>query len=78
LQNKILKQNFSKNFNFKAEDNVPADKLSEKNMKKIFFLHPESYRRKESDPELDPDPDPHQDVTDPQHSYTVNKLIPGL
>jgi hypothetical protein len=49
----------------------------------FFFFHPSNQRRKESNPELDPepdskpdplvrstdpgDPDPHQNVTDPQH-----------
>jgi hypothetical protein len=28
LQNKILTQNISKKFNFKTEDNVPADKFN--------------------------------------------------
>ncbi len=28
------------NLIFKNEDNVPAGKLKEKNMKKIIFLHP--------------------------------------
>jgi hypothetical protein len=38
------------------EDNVPAGKLQEKNMKKlIIFLYPQSHWRKASDPELDPD-----------------------
>ncbi len=40
----------------KTEDNVPVGRLLEKNMKKIFFCIPKSHLRKESDPELDPDP----------------------
>ncbi len=36
-----------------TEDNVPAGKLKEK---KFIFLHHWSHCRKESDPELDPDP----------------------
>ncbi len=53
-----------------------------------FFLHPLSHWRKESDPELDQesdplvtgtDPDPHQNVTDPQHFLAVTKgLAHGL
>jgi hypothetical protein len=45
---------------------------------KKFFLHPLSQWRKESD--LDPlvrgtDPDPHQNVTDPQHWYNHTSLF---
>jgi hypothetical protein len=37
MQNRILTQNNKK---FKTEDDVPAGKLKEKNMKKKLFLHP--------------------------------------
>ncbi len=38
--------------------------------KKIFFLHPQSHWRKKSDQRYgSPDPDPHQQVTDPQHCH---------
>ncbi len=40
--------------------------------KSFFFLHPLSQWRKESDPELDPDP--HQNVTDPQHCSEVSRI----
>jgi hypothetical protein len=50
-----------------SEGNVLAGKLSMKNMKKITFLNPLSPWKKKSDPELDLDPDPHQNVTHPQH-----------
>jgi hypothetical protein len=33
----MLTQNVSKKLNFNIEDNVPAGKLKEKNMGKIFF-----------------------------------------
>jgi hypothetical protein len=65
LQNKIVTQNFSGKLSFKK-----------------FFLHPLSHWRKKSDPELDPyplvrgtDPDPHQNVTDPQHYIYWHSLI---
>ncbi len=59
---------------------MPKGKLYEKNMKKFFCIQ----WRKESDPELDPDPDPlvrgtapdpHQNVTDPQHCLHINKRL---
>jgi hypothetical protein len=60
FQHKILEKNKLKEW---TEDNVPAGNLLEK-----------IRRRKESDPQLDPDPlargtDPHQNVTDPQHWF---------
>jgi hypothetical protein len=36
----LAKYDFNKKFNFKAENNVPAGKLSEKILKKNIFWHP--------------------------------------
>ncbi len=40
-----------------TEDDVLWVSYKKKNMKKNFFLHPLSHLRKESNPELDPDPE---------------------
>jgi hypothetical protein len=64
---------------FKIEDNVPAGKLYEKNMKKLsFFLSLKSLKKgvrsgigsgsgSISQRYRSTDPDPHQYVMDPQH-----------
>ncbi len=56
MQNRILTENFSKNLNFKTEDNVHAGKLQEKNIEKNINLFASFKSLKKSDPELDPDP----------------------
>jgi hypothetical protein len=45
---------------------VPAGKLSEENMKEIIFFASLKSLKKESDTELDLDPDPLVRVTDPR------------
>ncbi len=40
-----------------------------------FFLHPEGHRRKESDPELDPDPDPLFRGTDPRIRIKMSRIL---
>ncbi len=57
----------------KTEDDVPVDRSKEKNMKKIFLFASFKSMRKEvgsgyiSQRYGSGDPDPHQNVTDPQH-----------
>jgi hypothetical protein len=54
LQNKILTQNLAKNIILKTEDNVPAGKVTRKNMKKknkFFYILKVTEERTGPDPE---------------------------
>jgi hypothetical protein len=71
----MLTQNFSKYLIFYTEDDVPVGKLWEKNMKEKKFCVLK-INNKGVDPEPDSDslvkgtdPDPHQNVTDPQQCF---------
>ncbi len=78
-EDKIFTQILAKNFIFKTEDDVPLGKLKKKIWKRnIFFASLKSMKKgvesgfgsiSQRYGSGDPDLDPHQNDTDPQHCF---------